>query len=699
MSILKDRLKKRNNSSLPSKILDMLPLAAIVALAGFSVVAMTLLLIGQFHTELIWTIGPAVALLSAWVVFRFAHTERPGGKRERMICDLVVLVGVVLWGAWNFTLTSQHLMTDRDPATYAVAGAWLSEHSSFSEQSTTTFKEVGGFDPESAGFWVNEETDTLYPQGQHLLPALLGAVGKIVGPTLMLHFNVLFGMTALLAVYCFARLFLLPRWAVLATAVMSVSLPLLYFSRDTYTEPLTLTFIFGGLALLMIAQKTHSLWAWGLAGWVFGASILARVDAYLAVVGIMAFLAIYMNLADGKKDQLRRFKEIVVFIPPIVALGALAWFDLKLYSPPYYQSLKSMLLLQIAAAVLVLIVGVVAYGIFVVKPKWKKLLDRLTARWRAGVAAVLVLVMGVFFVAQPLWFEGEAERPNGFVYQVQEENGDKKEDRSYAELAPQWVSWYIGPVLASLGVIGLAYGMYRSMRDKNILLLCALFVVLSAALVYFLRPSITPDQVWAARRMLPIVIPGVVIFGVYAFAELASRIKITQPIKGIALSIGAVALAAAPLLTSNPFLGGRFLTQFAPVNSVCERLPDNAVVVWLGLARMEMVQSTRAYCNLESYGYNFNDSDIPSAETLARIAQLAEEKGQVVFVGSYSHQYKDVLIPSHQKAMRELNYITYERIAPTLISAPYKVEEIGRGVMVAEVQPNGSLAPLPKVTK
>jgi hypothetical protein len=699
MSLL-DRFKKRKNFSVSFiNFIGTLPLAVIAGLAGFSVVAIVLLLLGQFHAGLIWTIGSLVVLICMWSVLRFAKTNRPGTTKEQIICDVIILLGVLVWGGWNFMLTSQHLMTDRDPATYAVAGAWLSEHSNFVEQNTTTFQNINGFNPQSAGFWVNTESDTLYPQGQHLLPALLGAVGKVVGPTFMLHFNVVFGMTALLAVYCFGRLFLLPRWALLAAGVMSVSLPLLYFSRDTYTEPLTLTFIFGGLALLMIAQKTRSLWAWGLAGMTFGASILARVDAYLAVVGVMAFFVVYLALAE-RKDRLKRLAEVMMFTVPVAFMGILAWFDLKLYSPPYYQSLKGMLMMQIVAAVLVLVVGLAAWGIFTAKPKWRKQLDQSTKRWRAGAAAVLVLAAGLFFVAQPLWYEGEAIKPNGLVSEVQVDNGHEQENRSYTELAPQWVSWYIGPVLATLGVAGLAYATYRSMRDKKILLLCALFVVMGTTLVYFVRPSITPDQIWAARRMLPVVIPGVVIFGIYAMAELLPRIKFPHLLlKRAVLGTAVAALVLGPLLTSGPFLGERFLKQFAAVNSVCERLPENAIVVWLGLARMEMVQPTRAYCDFESYGYNFNDSDIPSQETLAQAAQAAKENGQILFVGMYSHQYKDVLLPSHQKAPREVNYITYSRIEPTLISAPYIVDKIGRGVTLAEVRTDGSVVPPPKKTE
>jgi len=188
-----------------------------------------------------------------------------------MICDFVMLVCVLAWGGYNMPFSSQHILTNRDPATYAIGAAWLSERDNLRMEVAPTLMDVKGISPGSAGFTLNKEDNMISAQAQHILPALLGSIGKIVGSKHVLHFNVLFGMTALIALYCFGRLFMRPHWALIGVAVMALSLPLLYFSRDTYTEPLAATFTFGGLALLWLAQKNRRAALWLIAGTVIGA--------------------------------------------------------------------------------------------------------------------------------------------------------------------------------------------------------------------------------------------------------------------------------------------------------------------------------------------------------------------------------------------------------------------------------------------
>lgn len=190
--------KRKTTTQKIADAIDKVPLAIIAGLTGFSLVAIILVLIGQFKTEFIWLFGPIVAGMCVWVIVRFANVERPGATKAKLICDIVVLLGVLVWGGYNMMYSSQHVLTNRDPATYAVAAAWLAERDSLRIDIPATAKSVEGLTAGSAGFAVDRDTkDTVYAQAQHILPALLGSVGKIVGPKHLLHFNVLFGMTAL----------------------------------------------------------------------------------------------------------------------------------------------------------------------------------------------------------------------------------------------------------------------------------------------------------------------------------------------------------------------------------------------------------------------------------------------------------------------------------------------------------------------
>lgn len=693
-------LKRKSNQadgSLFVFALDRLPLALIAGLAGFTVVAIILLLLEQFRTELIWTLGVVAALLCAWGVFRIKPIARPGGAKEWIICDIIVLVGVLVWGGWNFFLTSQHIQTDRDPATYAVTASWLSEHSSLRQQDTTIFIGVDGIQTGSAGFRMNTDKELLYPQGQHTFPALLGAIGKLVGPVLMLHFNVLFGMTALLAMYVFARLLLLSRWALAATAVVALSLPLLYFSRDTYTEPLTMTFTFGGLAMLWLVLKSRVWWAWVITGLLFGACLLVRIDAYLTLIGVMAFWVVYIALSD-RKELKARLKEFSLFIVPVVALAVMAWLNLKLFSPGYYESHRPFMIKELLVLGGVVAIGVLATVVIAVKPRLKSWSDKVTKKWR-GAAAVSVIVAAALFLAlQPLWYKAPAVRQNSAIAEMQQAGGMEIEPRTYIELAAHWPGWYLGSVIVALGVLGLALATYKALRDKSFLLLAGVFVVLGTCLVYFWQPSITPDQIWASRRMLPVIMPGLVIFGFFAVAEIMRRLNFSSGYMkhGVFAAVTA-GMIVAPLMVSAPFLQERFLKQHQLIAETCKHLPDDGVVVWLGMARLEMVQSTRTYCHVPAFGYHWKESDLPSKEKLAEIAKRARSEGKTPFIGSYSDQYQVLLDTASEANMTGVAGVEYTKMTQTLTRPPSTVKEIGQRVSLGIIREDGSIAKIPKL--
>lgn len=673
--------------------LDGLPLAVVAGLAGFGVVAMLCLLAGQFHAWLIWPLGLLAAGLCAWPAFALRAYQRPGSRKAQVICDALVLVGVAAWGGWNVLYTSQHVITDRDPATYAVTAGWLAEHSGFTQQASNTFAGMPQLGTGSAGFMevVSEGNATLHPQGQHLLPALLGSVGKVVGGKHALRFNVLFGMTALLSMYCFGRLLMRPGWALLATAAVGLSFPLLYLSRDTYTEPLALTFTFGGLSFLWLAMQRGRPALWMLAGLLMGMGVLARIDGYLVLIGAAAFFAAYLTL--GGKSQLRlRLQQAAIFWLPALACCVLAWLDLAWYSSLYLSNTRQLIQYEQLALVTVLAVGITTPVIVSKHVNILTWCDRFTKHWRAWAAALLVLVAGVFFASRPLWYHPLGEESGGIVRSIQKSQGDKIEPRTYDEQTVNWVSWYIGPLMAGLGLLGLAAAAHRATRDKTLLLMPALAIILGSCLVYFVAPSITPDQPWASRRMVPVILPGIALFGGYALGLLLERLPLrSRWAKGVCCAAASAAVLALPAAVSAPFATVAIRQQYAIAGDACEKLPQNAVVVMAGLARLNMVQPVKTYCGVETY-----NSRGVGPEGLKEIARKAREQGKVPVLGIYRSQYGGLINESDWPRLTELGRVEYREIARTLEKPPSTTKLVEEHLSLAVINSDGSLAPLPK---
>lgn len=468
---------KGRNEGLKGKILSFiqaLPVTLPVGLAAFSVVAMLLLVAGKFYTWPVLILGLAAAYFAMRQVYKPAlKVKRPGSGREQIALDVLVVVGIVLWTLCNLPFTAQRIYTDRDPATYGVTAAWLVNHPDLHIPKLAAFSNLPEIAPGSGGGFGPslKNPNEVFAQGAHLLPALLGLGGRLLGYNTMFRLNVLIGAVALLAIYGFARLITKPRWAAMVVLALAVSLPMFYFSRNTYTEPLTAVFVFSSLALLWYAQhvKTYTLWL--LAGTSLGAGILARIDAYLPIAAIEVFL-IFWLISARKSERTRRLSQAALLAVTTVIMGVLSWLDLSLYSSGYFLSLRAQYRSELALVVLILAIGAVTVTL-----AWKtEIISRLyesTKSWLGTVTKWSVLTFFVFFALYPLRYANVILKhgatftpPPGQTYAF----------ANYQALAFYWSLWYL-PVITILAVSALAWLWQRLLGGKDIYLLPFILVL------------------------------------------------------------------------------------------------------------------------------------------------------------------------------------------------------------------------------
>lgn len=669
---------------------EVLPLALPAALAAFGCVAVALLLIGQLHNWLVWPLGLLAAAATIFIVVRTPQKTRPGSLREQYLGDFAVVLAVAAWAVFNMVYASQHLFTNRDPGTYANASAWLVHHSDLHIFAPPVFGDIEGIKAQSPGFdSIDKTSTTLHAQGQHLLPVLVGLGGRIVGDNLMLRLSPLFGAAALLALYGFARLLVKPRWAVLATAVAGVSLPMLYFSRDTYTEPLAMTFVFGGLALLWVAWQSQRQSLWLLAGLVAGAGALVRVDSYLTLAGFLLFLILFLLVQNPDKRR-RALRLGGLFVAGIVVTATLGLLDVALLSSYYFNHHKTLVYQELVMVAVIAVIGVIAVTV-----SWRtKLLSRFTsatARWWAPAAALLVLAGSLVMVSRPLWFTAESPTLIENITTLQTREGDPASARLYEEQTVNWVSWYIGPLVATLGVIGLAIIAAKATRRENVFLAAGVLVVAVTAVVYLIKPSVFPDQIWASRRFLPVVIPGLVVFGMIALERLSDTFLANHAFRRTYTTLIVATVLLAPILVSRPFLTVRDTAQLPIVKGLCEKLPDKAAVLWLGDGQYYTVQPTRSFCNVPSLSY---ESRKVSGEDLAKAATNAMSAGYTPVVAVLSGDVP--IIKDKAPKLTHVSDYSYQEMEMRLEGPPRNVATKRVGVFAGILQPDGSIAPLTK---
>ena len=78
--------------------------------------------------------------------------------------------------------------------------------------------------------------------------------------------------------------------------------------------------------------------------------------------------------------------------------------------------------------------------------------------------------------------------------------------------------WYLGGPVLALAAVGAAALTYGCLRGRWPSWALPLLTFAWSVLVFLYQPSITPDQPWASRRLVPAVEPAFILLAVWAVA-------------------------------------------------------------------------------------------------------------------------------------------------------------------------------------
>jgi hypothetical protein len=499
---------------------------------------------GHYHPLLALAIGaglaavlthvlrPAFGLLDRSSSFGSAHSPS-GRSAARWAAAAIVLAGASV--AVNSTSGAEHVLHDRDPSVYVTTARWLDEHGDLTYRAPEPFVKAPGLVLASAGVMGDPGATTFDFQFSHFVPALLATVAAIGGTDVMFGFTAAVGGLGLLTIYCFGILLTRRPWLALAvTAAFAVSLPFVAHTRDVYSEPYTLVFLWASLLLLERGINSRDLRLTVWSGLLLSGCLIGRIDGLIYVVGAFAAFG-WLLLAAPSHEVLAVRRQAVVFGLAIVPGAMLALADIGLRSPGYARLVRGQLL-ALAAALLVVLVAIVVITVLRVRRRhdtgrpfgaapavaWAMALATaavLTALWlvplsvlrasTAGFNGLAGWVTGAFSAPEPLGFPADAA-----VYWR----------------ALLWISWYVGPVVIATAIAGAAVLVRRTVSGGATIAESMLAVVFSTSgLVYLVRPSISPDQVWATRRFLPFVLPCLLLFAGVTMSVVARAAKARVP--------------------------------------------------------------------------------------------------------------------------------------------------------------------------
>ncbi|HEY4852141.1 MAG TPA: hypothetical protein VII22_15240, partial [Streptosporangiaceae bacterium] len=295
-------------------------------------------------------------------------------------------------------------------------------------------------------------------------------------------------------------------------------------------------------------------------------------------------------------------------------------------------------------------------------------------RWLPDVAGVLCVAAAIGFAVRP-YVQTVRDRDNpgnaAYVAALQRLLHLRADPtRLYAERTLYWVIWYVGVPAVLLGTFGIALLARRCLRalltwrdadgTARIWALPLMIIGLGAVGVLW-QPGTVADQPWASRRLVPVLLPGLILCAIWVSSWLAARARERGAGPG-AISAAAAcfvlalvlptALAtfgfgltfATPLGTTQSArsaTGGLGLNKVGPgqaaaVSSVCGTLSASTTVVILDrVAADQFSQVIRGMCDVPT-GVMAGASP---AEVQAVLSGITSAGRRAVLVGSGSAEF------------------------------------------------------------
>ncbi len=572
-----------------------------LVLTAWLLAGLPLLLAGQFRPALMFAVSVPLAVVLVVLGWRWIPARREGalsaGQPEHVRTPWWALAGVVAvavaFGADQMIYHSQFIIVLRDPGSYYQFGYWIAHHGGLPiPQDRAAFGGPHGVLSFGSPAFYQDGT-AIVPQFMAGLPMVLAPAFWIGGAAAALLVAPVLGACAVLTFGGLAARLVGPRWAPLAALVLALCLPEQFTSRSTYSEPLTEILLLGGLCLVVDSIETDGIGsrvAAALGGLLLGLTVLGRIDGASDILPVIPYCGLLL---------IGRRRQALPLLGGLLVGAAYGCLDGLLLSRPYLATIRSSLV------PLLLVVGAVTLATAVaVALLWRRGWPAVRRKWLPNAVALLTVVVMIGFAVRPYLQTVRAKSNPGTAGTVAAAQRAAHlpidPNRLYYEISLHWVFWYIGIPAVVLGTLAAALLFRRCVAGRAPAWTLPLSTFAWATVTFLYRPAITPDQPWASRRLVPAVLPGLLLLAVWGSSWLVGwlRQRGAGPLaRGGLASCCAAALvlpAAATTFGLGISHGGpvgirltadglafktTFRGEIAAVDGMCARIPSRSSIV------------------------------------------------------------------------------------------------------------------------
>jgi hypothetical protein len=594
-------VRERDPRDSAGLLLGRLTVLPALVLLPFLVASFPLLLIGYFKPVpviVLWLALTALIVPYAWrrvpsvtgaAVWGTAAAGRAQPTPRWVLWSLVAIS--VGFGVFQAVYHSQFVVDQLDAASYMNFATWISKHGSLPiPTDAAAFGHAPGITFNSAAFYngaMYHTGNTIVPQFMAGLPMLLSLGFWAGGVRIALLVAPVLGALGIFTFGGLAARLVGPRWAPFATLAIAVGIPEAYVSRNSYSETLAQILLLGALSLWIDSQRTdrgeedagqwrthwraharsasHVLAA--LTGLLFGITLLVRIDGPADVLFVVPYCGLLV---------LRRQRQVIALVAGMLAGLVYGTVDALFLTFPYLQTNADSVVYMVAAFAVFTAATVAA--VWWLRRRGSELRDP-PGRWIVrGVTALPFLVIAVFIV-RPY-----AER-NWRALQ-------------YAPLSLHWVYWYTGFSAIAFAVFATAMLGRRCVKGEAPVWVLPLLTFCWAIVWFLARPAITAHQPYASRRLVPAVLPGLILLAVWLASWLGQRAQVVRLVnvpgylkrspRAFVIACCAGAIFLPPMIgnfglslsgSDGLALQRAYVGEVAAVDKICAAIPPNSSVL------------------------------------------------------------------------------------------------------------------------
>jgi hypothetical protein len=437
-------------------------------------------------------LGDALVALAVLVVSRGRLRLGPAARRPGV--SIFIPLALAALCVWRFFPPSEYIAGGKDPGNYVNEGIQIAQRGSLVIDDPVVaaappfardlfFPSHGRaeyYGIRFMGFYLQDpDSGAVVGQFPHLFPASIAIAYGLDGLTGARRAAGVWATLGVLAVYFAGARFLGRRAAGIAAALLALHVVQTWFARYPNVEVVMQALLFAALLANARAHVDDDRFFAPIAGYLLGLALFIRYDVVLAIAGVAAGLVLTML-------HRKRVRWSFVAALAVVAACAAPYYLILMRASAAYPVgfVRNLAPWHVAAMAGAAVLAAAALAIARTRP-----------RVGATIVVLAPLAMSILVVLLAL-----------YALFLRHPGGRLAAHDAYALRTFTHLYFSLPALLAAL--IGFTLVARRAYwRDPALIM-----TVTALGLFLFYKPRIVPEHFWMARRFLPVVLPGALLF-------------------------------------------------------------------------------------------------------------------------------------------------------------------------------------------